>query len=29
MILEECSIIQIIPADGWKAVYEDTDRENM
>jgi hypothetical protein len=23
MILEECSIIQIIPADGWKAVWKE------
>jgi hypothetical protein len=27
MILEECSIIQITSAVGWKAVYEDVDSE--
>jgi hypothetical protein len=28
MILEECSIIQIIPADGWKAVWGSPEEEN-
>ena len=29
MILEDCTIEQIIPADGWKAVWEavDSDKE--
>ncbi len=27
MIIEKCSIVQIIPANGWKAVWEDVDSD--
>jgi hypothetical protein len=27
MVIQKCSIVQIIPASGWKAVWEDVDSE--